>query len=457
MLLPRRCFLASLGTIGATFAVGRFTQAAETAPLRPTHKKGDTYQVQALFEVGGDLRLKDDDQAPRVMKVSVVGKMEYVERLLNESVDGRTAQAARRYRAAEATIKIDKGGVQPTLRADRRTVAVDISTGQATLLSSEGPLTREELDLIELPGNTVLLDQLLLSDRDVAVGDRWQHGDDLLAALLSIDAVSKSDVFSEVTQITADVVRCDFAGNVHGAINGVATDMQLKGRYKFDRRWGRISWFAMLNDEQRAIGHVGPGADVTSRLQIVLAPTAEIPELADAALAPAFAPQNDGLKLLEYRGGRGQFAFVHDRRWHVMQEDGEGAALRMVDRGELLVQCNVRALAKAEPGKHFSLAAFQADIQRSLDKSFGQFLQASESTNSRGYVVHRVVAIGTVAELPIEWHYYLVADPLGHQVVFAFTAESEQVPLLGEVDQSIVDSVELAAPTTAAVKGPVAR
>ncbi len=457
MFLSRRFFLASLGTVGATLALGRIAQAAETAPLRPVHKTGDCYQVQALFEVGGELRLQDDKQAAREMKVSVVGKMEYVERLLRESAGGQTAQAVRRYRTAEATIKIDKGGIQPALRTDRRTVAIDVNAGQATLFSSEGPLTREELDLIELPGNTVFLDQLLLSERDVAVGDRWQHSDDLLAALLSLDAVSKSDVFSEVTQITTEVVRCDFSGNVHGAINGVATDMQLKGRYKFDRRWGRISWFAMLNDEQRAIGHVGPGADVTSRLQITLAPTAEIPELADDAVATIFTAENEGLKSLEYRNGRGQYTFAHDRRWHVMQEDGEGVALRMVDRGELLVQCNVRALAKAEPGKHFTLAAFQADIQRSLDSSFGQFLQASESSNSRGYVIHRVVAIGTVAELPIEWHYYLVADPAGHQIVLAFTAESEQVPLLGEVDQSMVDSVELAAPTTAAGKGPVAR
>ena len=56
--------------------------------------------------------------------------------------------------------------------------------------------------------------------------------------------------------------------------------------------------------------------------------------------------------------------------------------------------------------------------------------------------MRRVVAVGVVAELPIEWHYFLVNDGQGQQVVFAFTAESSLVPKLSECDQSIVDSVE---------------
>ena len=72
----------------------------------------------------------------------------------------------------------------------------------------------------------------------------------------------------------------------------------------------------------------------------------------------------------------------------------------------------------------------------------GQFLQASESTNAQGQHVLRVIATGMVAELPIQWNYYLVTSPDGHRVAFAFTLEQNLVERFAEADQSLVDSVE---------------
>jgi hypothetical protein len=102
----------------------------------------------------------------------------------------------------------------------------------------------------------------------------------------------------------------------------------------------------------------------------------------------------------------------------------------------------VTQLTKTSPGKHVPLERFQEDIAQSLDKHFGQFLRASETTNSLGYRVYRVVAAGTASELPIEWIYYRVADQQGRQVVFAFTVEQELLPILAEADQSIVETLE---------------
>lgn len=127
-----------------------------------------------------------------------------------------------------------------------------------------------------------------------------------------------------------------------------------------------------------------------------------------------------------------------------MNDAGEVLTMRYVDRGELVAQCNVSAPPDIEPGKQPTLAAFQKEIQNGLDKNFGQFVQASESVNSVGHVIYRVVAEGKVSDLPIQWRYYLVADDQGRQAVFAFTLESELAAQLGDADQELIASLEFA-------------
>ena len=103
--------------------------------------------------------------------------------------------------------------------------------------SRPGPLTRNELDLVDVPGNSLLLDRLLPA-KPVVVGDRWKHDDALLAMLLGLDAISASEVSSEIKDLDNDNARIELAGSVQGAIGGVSTEFELKGRYKFDRQQG---------------------------------------------------------------------------------------------------------------------------------------------------------------------------------------------------------------------------
>jgi hypothetical protein len=128
-----------------------------------------------------------------------------------------------------------------------------------------------------------------------------------------------------------------------------------------------------------------------------------------------------------------------------MSDAGEVLTMRYVDRGELVAQCNVSSLAEVDPGKIPTLAKFQQDIEKALDKNFGQFIQASEAMSSSGHAIYRVVAEGKVSDLPIQWRYYLVADREGRQAVFAYTLESELARQLGDADQELVSSVQFIA------------
>ena len=96
--------------------------------------------------------------------------------------------------------------------------------------------------------------------------------------------------------------------------------------------------------------------------------------------------------LLEYEAPAHTFGFRYDRQWFVTSDEPNVAILRMIQRGELVAQCNISALLAVQ--KEITLAGFQQEIQNSLDKNFGQFVKASEETTPEGYRVYRVVANG---------------------------------------------------------------
>jgi len=414
--------------------------------LRSQRKPGETDRVVISLDAGGDTNYSAGGK-PQHEKMGVQCNLDYLERTLESpaAADGMR-RSVRDYQKVEAVVKIGDGRFQPALEERHHLIAVEAGKQSALLFSPQGNLTRDELDAIDVQANSLLLDRLL-PETPVNVGDHWSHSPELMAALLGLDEVAKTTVESTLKQVTGGVARLEIAGQVEGAIYGVATKIEIKGRYRFLRQTRRIDWVGLLIKEERPGSFVDDGMDVVSRLQILVTPVEPPASLADAALAKLNLKPAAELTSLTYQSPNREWQCRHDRRWCVYRQGPKSsvAILRLMDRGMLVAQCNLASLADHAPGKLVPLAEFQGDVRRALGKSFGQFVEANEASPAAGYRMYRVVVDGTASDLTMRWIYYLVAEPQGRQAALTFTVEQKLAERFADADKPIVQSLRFAA------------
>jgi hypothetical protein len=440
----------AIALMAVSWCLSGRARAAETFNLEPAVPADSLTHVEIVLQVGGDALLISEGKKTS-LPMSVIANVTYDESLLSSGTSAGRARALRYYDTANVAIKIATGGQKPSLRPDRRLIVASRDGAAVRLVSPAGALARDELDLIELPGSSLIIDDLLPTG-PVAIGDTWTHSADLLAALLGLDATSDVEVTSRLEQVADGLAKVVLTGSLRGAVAGVGTQIELKAKYNFDLQSKRINYFALLVKEKRSVGHVGPGLDVVAKLLVKVTPITESVHLTPEVIAQLPAASEEQ-SLLEYEAPSKTFGFRYDRQWFVTSDERNVAILRMIQRGELVAQCNISAILAVQ--KEITLAAFQQDIERSLDKNFGQFLKAAEETTPEGCRVFRVVAQGEVDGLPIEWIYYLVKSADGQQQAsLAFTLEPGLVERFGSADRELLARLQFMTPPPKEAKKP---
>ena len=436
--------------------MARAADSPASYTLHSSRTVGKVDHVETTMDMGGDLTFPSDDpkDGSRVQrkKTSAQASLNYDERTLEyASTDAGPLRSIRCYHKAAATLHWESDNKQDTLRDQRTTIGVLIEPPRASLYSPAGPLTRDELDLIDLFGNSLLLDRLL-PEKAVAVGESWKHSSNLAGALFGLDAVAQSDLQSTLVSVAQGVARLEMSGHVEGAIEGASSTIDVKAKYRFQLDTGRITWFGILVKVDNSIGPAGPGLEGTARVQMTIAPGASAPPLVDAALKDLALKPTPELLQLAYESPAGGWRLLYDRRWFLVRDQKELAKLKLIDKGATLAQCNIAALPNAVPGKTVTLEEFQEDVRKALGKNLQALIEAGQRPNLSGYQVQRVVAEGVQQELPIRWLYYLVADKSGRQVVFIFTVESRLLPRFNGADEALLAAVRLTEPKPAVQK-----
>jgi hypothetical protein len=434
--------------------------AAILAPIDVTFSSEKTYsladeigtgrqqRVQALVEVRGELKLNADGRKVDKIPLLVEGRISYDEKVVTSETSTGDCRAARHYHEATAKIKADETTIARTLNAERRLVVAHVTQDDALLFSPLGPLTRDELELIDIQANTLLL-PALLPDHSVPQGGEWDLDDRQLARLFGLDVVTDNKVRCTLAQVGDGTAVIELAGTLEGGVAGVSTEIELKAKCTFDLLRRRINWFAVAMKENRDIGHAEPGFEVTARLQIAVTPIESCPQLDDALLAQLPINADANASLLAFESTNNPFRLAHDRRWRLMLDRHDLCVFRFVDRGDLLAQCNISPLPSLESGRQLTLEGLQQDVQKSLGERFGKFEEAATWTIGESQRVLRVVASGTASEIPIHWIFYHIDNSHGKRLAIAFTLEAKLSERFADQDRTLVESLEFTSPSVA--------
>jgi hypothetical protein len=455
MGLPIRVAFAS---VYAYLAVSISVVAAERIDLSPLRETDGLTQVSVEVEASGStlVRSEMDEKAgktpERRLPMNATARLRYTERNFLGSNPRRTGMrpvAARYYELAEAKIHVDEKDVAPRLAEDRRLIVVASATPRPIVYSPNGPLKREELDLVDVLASSSVIDQLL-PGKAVADGDSWAAEPTAVAALLTLDSVAVCEVQSVLEEFNASFAKVRVAGVVHGTAEGAATEQEIRGVYLFDRNLRRITRLNLAVREKRSIGGATPGLDAVAKFQVKLEPIKSCPQLDEVNVNALTPPEPHAALDLKYDAPTLGFQLRHDRQWFITSEEREAVTLRRVDGNDVVAQCTLVSLPPKSAGRQTTLEQFQKDVMYSLGKNAGQLVRTRQWQNSNGHYCYEVVARGKVEEMPVEWHHFLVARESGHRVSLAVTVEGPMVERVASADRAVVELLKLYPPMPAA-------
>lgn len=434
----RRRFLRQSAVALALAAGGLPLYAADEPVMLAVRPSDDrTQQVKIAIETSGQMKMNPDTREVKFLPLSVTAELNFSQRRLPAMDKSPAVRLARHYTTADAKYNLKNTEFKQTLREDRRLVVLQTEADAGTYFSPLGPLNREELELIDAPGAAVL-PELLLPGKSLKMGETWNLPDAAIVRLLSLEAVHKHDVVGKFEELRDGIAILSLEGKASGAVGGVSSESAVRAKLNFDPEQQLLTWLAISLNENRAIGHAQPGYDVTSRIRMLTAVAKEAPELSETSLSGLPLVANTGETLLAFRSDKGGFELVHDRRWRVMTERYDSVILRMVDRGDLISQCNIAKLKDFGKDEKLTLETFQGDVKVALEKQKAQITEASENVTETGIKVQRLLVIGFASELPIQWTYYHLSDSAGRRASVVLTIDQKLVAKYAHLDQEMI-------------------
>lgn len=445
-VLAAACLIACMAPLSAT-GQEKTTPAAKTFRLADGSVDGDITSVRIEIESSGSLKLNAKGTEVSKVAMKVTGEHRYVEKLLSDgSQTDRTRRSLRNYEHAAAAIQLGKSPITSELRPDRRLVAAAFDSTGGMVFSPRGPLTRDELELIDTPANTLLLSRLLPKE-PIAVGGVYTLEGELFQPFFRLDAVNSCEAKGKLVSHDGKLALAEIDGKLSGAIGGVATDLDFQIKYYYSAVDRRITSLSLAVQENRSIGHAEPGFDALTKIRMTVSRHTGASPFDDPSLASIQFPASDkafsdGSLLLELPEPKAAYQMLYDRRWRVMVDRQDVTILRMVSDGDLIAQGNISPLPDLPAGKQLTLPEFEADIRKTLGDKFGQVAQASQTKTDSGLNVLRLAVLGTVSEVPIQWVYYHISNDSGRRAALAFTLEASLEERFAESDALMVGSFD---------------
>ncbi|QDV32270.1 hypothetical protein [Tautonia plasticadhaerens] len=392
-----------------------------------------------------------DEQPVEPLELTVRTRLDYLDQVLEVDDDSRPRRSARRMDEAEVVI----GGGEP-IRAQEIRLRPEVSSlvadrldgGEVLVASPRGPLTRTELELVQVPADPLELADLLPDPgTEAAPGDGWPVPESAARWISGYDALSSNTARVTLRSLDGDSAEFDLDGRVEGAVLGARGRMDVEGSFRFDREAGRVASITLRRAERREAGPVEAGLEFRSTLTVDRSDAPEGSEPIPAPGSPGPLP-GDWL-LLSYTPPDGRYRLEHDRSWYVFAEDDRQSVLRCFEGGTVVAQADLVAGPTVGPGARPKADRFRDDVREALGDRFDRVLDAGQVASPPGESRYRLAIAGRQGDEPIVWYYYLVSDASGRQLVAIFTLRASGVERLGRRDQRLIDSLRWLPPPAA--------
>jgi hypothetical protein len=360
---------------------------------------------------------------------------------------GRVEAVARRLEQADGQVEAFRGLGQTARVGVREEVGLLLAVrrgAEVVVASAGGPLTREELDLVQGACDPLLLAEMLPA-RAVDVGDRWELPETAARSISEYERIDANTLRARLAALDDRAARIELSGQVQGQVRGARGTVQARGELIYDRVGQQVRQLRLERTEKRSQGHVESALDVRSTLELKIEAIEPPRELDEATLAELPLELDEPRLLLVLGAPGGRARLLHDRAWHVTASEAGRVVLRRVVGQDLIARCDLVAGPNAGPGRHQDPDQFRADAEQALGAAVGQLLGFGEVEGPpRAGYRYKVSLEGreqTHGDVPI-WYYHLAASPQGDQLVAIFTLSRASAAAFADQDERMMATLE---------------
>lgn len=445
---------------GAGFAAGEPAGAVvlgEAVPRGAASQVRIELKAQGLFRPGAEPNtVKDGAKMPKPLSIEIQTRQIFHERVLDvvdeagaattgkvadqrDAARGRPRKVARHVVQAAAAIT---GEIRQRARTLRPEVSLLVAerrdAGPVVVISPAGPLTRSDLELVEVEGDPLALSDLLPSGA-VKVGQSWRVGRAAAVGISGYNAIGSNTLDATLESVDEARARVRIRGRIEGALDGAPGAMACDGTLSFDRRMGWIERAEINRNESRRPGPIEAGLDVKSTLTMTRQADQPPATLSDVALARYSLEVTPASQMLVEYGPGERSTFLHDRSWHLFWGDPKLMVLKRLDRGRVVAQCNLVLAPTAGRGRHQDPDQFREEVRRVLGQRFVNYIGMGEiDGDPAGGYRYKVGVQGREGDLGVVWYYYLLASPSGDQIVVTYTLAAQDAQAFGEQDVEMI-------------------
>ena len=378
-----------------------------------------SYHVSCRVSITGKMTLPD-----KVLNIDGKSEIEYDERVLRLTPQGEVDRTVRLVDTMDFNRKIGDESQRSQIRPAVRRMVILRQDNLEVPFSPDGPLRREEIDLVRTDVFTPALSGMLPKN-PVRVGDGWKATEEAVRELTDLLKITQGGLGCKLLKIDETTpgrphAKIEFEGTVDGFGETGAAKHELKGFFYFDINAARLTYVSLQGTANLLDAKGLPQSTMSGTFTLTREPRAAPPLIAAGAPGLVVEPSEDNTRLL-FDDEESGLSFVHSRRWRTRIEAPQ---IKVDDH-----KGNGFVLTLEPPARMPTIEQFQKEAQGLIVQRKGVILKKSE-VKALQFQPYRIDSFTIEADIPTDkevqrttmFHAVLVAPKGGITVAATLTA-----------------------------------